>query len=113
MRTEDRFEIPELEVIGRFTCLAAPVQAEGSVASSAFFFRARHEGWSFAVAPSPSVDPADIRHPTQGFLREGIYGSTRSEASWMTLADARDIIERCAREFLHQLPPGPPAGSAG
>ncbi len=97
---EDTIEVPELELRGRFTCHASPVQAEGTVAQHAFYFRARHEEWSFTVALSLEVDPADISLPSRGFFREAVYGYSRFAASYMPLPEARRIIIDCATEFL-------------
>ena len=97
---QDTFEIPELQLSGCFTCRAAPVQAEGTIAEHAFYFRARHKEWSFSVALSPEVDPADICFPSQGFFREASYGSSRFAAGYMPLPEARQIIIDCATDFL-------------
>ena len=97
---EDTIEVPELELHGRFTTHAAPVQAEGTVAGHAFYFRSRHEEWSFSVALSAEVDPADICFPDQGFYREAVYGTRRFDASYMPMPEARRIIADCATEFF-------------
>jgi hypothetical protein len=73
-----------------------PVQAEGTVAGKAFYFRARWDAWSFAVADSVLDDPVDIQLPGQGFLCEGDY----DDASWMSYDDAEALIRRYAQEFL-------------
>ncbi len=98
---QDTIEVPELQLRGSFTCDAAPVQVEGTVAQHAFYFRARHEKWSFSVSLSPEVDPADICFPSQGFFREGPYGSGRFAASYMPLDEARRIVTECVKDFLH------------
>jgi hypothetical protein len=41
----------------------------------------------------------DIYFPSQGFLREGDYGS-QYDASWMPYDDADRIIKECARQFV-------------
>src|SRR5204863_6009634 len=41
--------VPELHLAGTFTCMAAPVQAEGSISDHAFYFRARGQEWSFGI----------------------------------------------------------------
>jgi len=97
---QDTIEVPDLQLRGSFTCHAAPVQAEGTVAQHAFYFRARHEAWSFAVSLSPNVDPADIYSPDQGFYREASYGSSEFAASYMPFEEARQIVIDCARDFL-------------
>ena len=38
-----------------FTCAAAPVQAEGTLAGRAFYFRARGEAWELTVAKRPGT----------------------------------------------------------
>ena len=97
---KDMFEVPELQLRGCFTCHAAPVQVEGTIAEQAFYFRARHESWSFAIALTPEIDPEDIYFPSQGFFREAPYGSSRFAASYMPLEEARQIVVQCARDFL-------------
>ena len=91
-------------LLGEFTGLAAPVQAEGVVGRRAFYFRSRYQGWTFAIALTPDVDPADIDFPDQGFLREGAYGALRYDASYMPLDEALKIIVRCAAEFAQEHP---------
>ncbi len=87
-----------------FTCTAAPVQAEGTISGKPFYFRARHEHWSFAVSENPSVDPVDIQTPEQGsaygYFAEERYGTETSDASHMPLEAAARIIERCADVYL-------------
>jgi hypothetical protein len=102
--SELTIEAPELQLDGVFTCVAAPVQAEGTVASKSFYFRSRHDAWSFAIALTANVDPVDIDRPEKGFLRQANYGVGSSDASYMPLEDARRIIIDCAREFLGQSP---------
>lgn len=91
---------PGLHLVGEFTCTACPVQAEGSIASHPFYFRARWDRWSFAVSLSPSVDPVDVSSASQGFFRESKYGSGDSDAGYMPLEEARAVVLRCAREYL-------------
>jgi hypothetical protein len=76
-----KFSDTDLMVSGDLTGFC-PVQGVGTVAGRRFYFRARHDSWSFSVAYSPEDDPVDIQLPDQGFLREGIFG-TREDASWM------------------------------
>lgn len=104
MSAEFEFADPGPQLIGRFTCVAAPNQAEGTGASKAFYFRSRRGDWSFAVALSPSVDPVDIMHAGQRFFREGACGSGGSEASYLPLPEALAIIKCCAREVRRQAP---------
>lgn len=62
---------PRIEIV--FVGWGTPVQARGTIDGRPFYFRARHEHWSLAVARDPGVDPADIDHPGQGFYWEGVY----------------------------------------
>jgi hypothetical protein len=87
-----------------FTCTAAPVQAEGKISGKPFYFRARHEHWSFAVSEDPNTDPIDIQSHEQGsvkgfFIEEG-YGNEAFAASYMPLDEAERIIDSCAEMYL-------------
>ena len=44
----------------------APVQADGTINGYLFYFRARHNEWTFAISENPKVDPVDIQLPDQG-----------------------------------------------
>ncbi len=74
------------------------------MAGHPFYFRARHEHWTFSLSEDPAVDPVDIDSPevgaAHGFYAEGEYGSEPFAASWMPHEEARSIIERCAAEYL-------------
>ena len=87
-----------------FTCMAAPVQAEGIICDRPFYFRARHESWSFAVSENPEIDPTEIESLEQGsacgFFVEQQYGDESFAASYMPLDEAAKIIERCAEKYL-------------
>jgi hypothetical protein len=93
-----------------FTCMSCPVQAEGTLCGKPFYFRSRHEEWSFAVSEDPDVDPVDIQLPEQGtlhgFFVEGPFGDKPFAASYMPLEDATRIIEECARSYVHRKATG-------
>ena len=76
-----------------------------------FYFRSRHEHWSFALSEDPEVDPVDIQSPDQGinhgFFIEEEYGNKPFAASYMPLEEAQHIIEKCARMYLQASPKGP------
>src|SRR5579872_5443212 len=83
----------------------SPVQAEGYVASCPFYFRARGDIWQFAVATGwkphryAAMDVAAGR--TAGFLLSRPYGRIgRMDASAMSYAEARAIIEQCGAAFV-------------
>ncbi|MCI0456555.1 MAG: hypothetical protein L0Z62_06200 [Gemmataceae bacterium] len=90
-----RVSIPHLdveyEVWGQ-----APVQALGTVLGREFYFRARHDCWSFEVADDQGRFPSD-GGGVVGFTREGHHDS----ASYMPLDEACRIIEKCIQELLH------------
>jgi hypothetical protein len=96
---------PELHLQGRLEGFA-PVQGWGTVRGFSFYFRARHDEWSFAISEHPAVDPVDIQLPEQGkkygFLREGnLSGKPREYlASHLELAEAEKIIKQCVTEYL-------------
>lgn len=77
-----------------------PVQGHGKIAGVEFYFRARWEEWTFALATGEMLDPIDISSSGQGFFREGRYGQKPYDASWMPLEEAERIIRECARQFL-------------
>ena len=88
----------------RFTCDAAPVQAEGTLDGYAFYFRARGEQWTFSLAEEPGLDPVYIDSAEtaagRGYFLAEQYGAPHSfAASHMALAKARDLIEECARRY--------------
>ena len=93
-------ELAEVHLSGRFSCTAAPVQAEGSVEGRPFYFRSRWDEWTFAIANAPEADPVDICDSSQGFFRSGIVAGGRYAASYLPLPDATEIIRRCAAEYL-------------
>lgn len=64
-----------------------PVQGEGTVDGSAFYFRARGDGWQFHVAPTED-DIFDA--PT--FYIERDYGDGPFDAGWMPLHEAYAFI---------------------
>ena len=83
-----------------FTSTAAPVQAEGAVDGHAFYFRARHESWEFAISEDPAVDPASIQSEEHGFYRTAVYPGGPRAASYIPLPEAEALIRRCASEYL-------------
>ena len=93
-----------------FTCTAAPVQAEGTISGMPFYFRARHEHWSFAVSENPTVSPVEIQTQEQGsahgFFAEERYGEDSFAASHVPLEEAGRIIERCAGMYLRKIEKG-------
>jgi hypothetical protein len=82
----------------------APVQAEGTVAGHAFYFRARHQHWTFAISEHAHVAPVSMSSSeageAYGYFAEAVYGDEEFAASWMDHDEARRIIERCAAEYL-------------
>ncbi|HEY7313388.1 MAG TPA: hypothetical protein VH643_28825 [Gemmataceae bacterium] len=72
-----------------------PVQGFGTVLGRDLYFRARHDRWSFDVADHAGNLPSDGYQNSDGFYREGEY----SNAGWMPLSDAVEIIVRCLREY--------------
>ena len=93
-----------------------PVQAEGDVLGFPFYFRARHEGWTFTVSLKNDVDPSmlnakEFDNGMDGFFQDegmtgfelmGDYGYT-FDASYMPYDVAARLIEKSARKFLRDL----------
>ena len=94
--------LPELSLSGRFTCTAAPVQAEGLLAGKAFYFRARHGVWTFAVASGSQPDPALVGDPSEGFFLSGVVSPPTTRTRAPGVAAATDLIRACATAFLGQ-----------
>lgn len=96
----------ELDLNYYFTCFAAPVQAEGTLFGYPFYFRSRHEHWSFSLSEHDDLDPVDIQTEEgakgYGFFREERYGSEKYDASYMSIEDAEAIIKRCAEEYARE-----------
>lgn len=78
----------------------APVQAEGLVDGNPFYFRARHETWSFTVS-EPNTDPIDAFVVDDHILyhREEPYGDHEFAASYMPTIEAIGAIEDSIRLF--------------
>ncbi len=93
------FTVPEVHLVGRFTCLAGMVQADGAVAGKPFYFRSKYDEWTFAIA-SDGGDPVMIEAGNPGFFRS----EPCEDASWMPVDEAKAILMRCAREFLGEHP---------
>ena len=88
----------------RFTCDAAPVQAEGTLDGHPFYFRARGDQWTFSLAEEPGCDPVCIDSAEsavgRGYFLAAQYGAPRSfAASYMPLPEARDLISECVRRY--------------
>lgn len=101
----------EIPLEFQFTCQAAPVQAEGTVAGRPFYFRARGAWWSFSVSERPDVDPVEIDSAEaaagRGWWRGGDYGpSGRYAASYMPLEEARQLIRQCAADYVRETRAG-------
>lgn len=113
----------EIEDLGGYV----PVQAEGRVAGRPFYFRARHDEWSFAVAGDPEDSALEARSGREtgwfrmanwscaeipsdpgviAWLGDDTQPSVFPEcdhihcAGWMGNVTARDIIVACARAML-------------
>jgi len=77
-----------------------PVQADGTVDGNPAYFRARGDGWSFAVS-LPGVDPVEIDSPTDAdaiYYREGDWGAW-PDAGWMSEAEAAALMADCVAEM--------------
>lgn len=89
-----------------FTCSAAPVQAEGTVAGRAFYFRARGEEWAFTVVERPGSDPVGLGPEDAAagtaWYRSGTVPGGRFAASYLPLDEARSLIRECARAYLNE-----------
>jgi hypothetical protein len=87
-----------------YTCTAAPVQAEGTIAGKRFYFRSRDQEWTFSVSESQEIDPVEITSAEdakgEGFFIAGRYGVRAFDASYMPLDIADKIIRECVDAYL-------------
>ena len=90
----------------QFTCTAAPVQAEGTVAGHPYYFRARGEEWSFTIAERLDGDPVLLgpKDAVSGiaWYRSGTVPGGRFAASYLPLDEARSLIRDCAHAYLNE-----------
>lgn len=85
------------------TCIACPVQFEGTVDGTPAYFRERHGDWAFAVGPTPIE--AAIGMPVEGVHRVW-EGETEGTPSWMPHAEAKAIMRRCVSEWRKEAEAG-------
>jgi len=86
-----------------FTCLAAPVQAEGTVGGRLFYFRARGDTWTFTIAEHDGDDPVGLS--SDDVARGAAWRRTGTvpgdfAASWMPVDQAVGLIVECANAYL-------------
>ena len=68
-----------------------PVQADGTVDGVPFYFRARHQHWTFSVGADPVME--------EDFLISNRYGTGPHDAGWMPEAEALAIIKVSAEAY--------------
>ena len=98
------FENVELKLRGKIYG-SGPVQAEGTINGFPFYFRARHDTWTFAISENPEIDPVDIQiietGKRYGFFAEGRLGKEWEYlASYMDSDKVTEIIKKCSKEYL-------------
>ena len=83
----------------------APVQGDGRVDGHPFYFRARHEHWSFTICISHDIDPSEIPPPDNDgwftwdeFVCYEVSGGY-TKASRMPFEKAHELIAKCVAEF--------------
>jgi hypothetical protein len=85
---------------------SAPVQAEGTINSFPFYFRSRHDTWTFSISENPNVDPVNIEMAEQGnifgyFAKGQIGKEWEYLASYLDEAAVKDIIQKCCKDYLN------------
>lgn len=83
-----------------------PVQADGFVNGLPFYFHARFDTWTFAIAQTPDIDPVQVAiNNAPGFRMSRIYRKRtrgKCDASFMSHAQAKVLIETTARYYLYK-----------
>ncbi|MFX4300040.1 DUF433 domain-containing protein [Pseudosulfitobacter pseudonitzschiae] len=69
-----------------------PVQAEGTICETPFYFRARGEAWSFSAGADPIGNP--------DFIYREVYPGGTFAAGWMEETEALDLVRKGAWMFL-------------
>jgi hypothetical protein len=98
------FENTELKLKGKIYGYG-PVQAEGTVKGFPFYFRSRHDTWTFSISENPDIDPVDIEMAEHGkkfgYFAEGQIGKEwENIASYLDESKVKDIIQKCSKEYL-------------
>jgi hypothetical protein len=75
-----------------------PVQSEGLINGNPFYFRSRGQRWQMAIGCDP-VSISLYAGSKGGWYKEEPYGEQMFDAGYMEKSDAREIIERCAKEY--------------
>jgi hypothetical protein len=78
----------EIEMIGG-NC---PVQADGKIDGTPFYFRARGESWSIGIGGDVVGEP--------DWYYEEDYPGGQFAAGWMTETEARAFIDQAAERYL-------------
>lgn len=82
----------KMECIG----YACPVQYEGTINGTPFYFRARGERWRMGIGEHPVEVAFGHR---EGWTKNLPYGDYKFAAGWMPVEEAEEIIKKCAVEF--------------
>jgi len=83
-----------------FTGRACPVQAEGVVLGTPFYFRARGQRWSMSIGDDPISVSCGQK---EGWYKDEPWGEQMYDAGWMPVETAKEIIERCAEEYIQEV----------
>lgn len=70
-----------------------PVQGYGEVDGLTWYFRARHDAWSFEVWREPFQPDGRLPEPNAMWMAEAEYGEGDHDASWMPFSHAWQYIE--------------------
>ena len=77
-----------------------PVQSEGTVRGIPYYFRSRHENWTFSLGS----DPITWEIEALDFHVSGLYKKGEPEqAGYMPEDEAREIIKLCAELYINTV----------
>ena len=81
-----------------FTIIAAPLQVEGTIQGTPFYFRARGDRYRFAVSEDENISPVAMKAGDPGF-----YTSVDlPDADCLSFDEAEDVIERLTDQYLRE-----------
>lgn len=81
-----------------FTTVAAPMQAEGTIQGTPFYFKARGDRYRFAVSEDQNISPVVMKAGDPGFYT----AVDLPDADCLSFEEAEVVIERLTDQYLRE-----------